>query len=205
MRKFTLAAFAVLCVAGAAAASAESGRFSEFGVRTGGSYPIGPINRYGPSHHLSAVAAWHNRAVVAGLDFSADTQHIARRPSGVGASGDENYDAKINGWHIGPWVGYKLARGTVQIMPLAGMGVYQINTFQRCENQLRPDCGDAHELHSVNTSNYLGFNAGLQVGLRIKKIVLGAEARLHQLTGGGRHRSPTFFAPTVFLVWRTGD
>lgn len=196
---------ACLLALGGAQVYAVELKSTDIGFRSGGSYPIGQLNRFGPSYHISTFIAWNAEHHGFGMDFSADTQHVAKNQSHsrIGLVGNENFDSTINMWHIGPWVRADLALGPLHLMPLAGLGAYQLNTFQRCENRLAGDCGDQHSLHYINTSNYLGFNAGLQIGLHLGRVMIGAEARLHQMLGGGYHRNPTLFTPTVFVVLRS--
>ena len=177
---------------------------AELGLRGGGSWGAGGAGRYGGSFHGSLFGGLSvAEKTTAGVDLMFDTQHVHTPGQDIGRV-RTLYDAKVNMGALTAYGRHELDLGeSFALSGVAGAGVYQLSTFQRCRDQPNGGCIDLTGTRRITTDNRLGVNAGLGVLYKLSKHgAVSPELRFHQLLGGGRQRNPALLTASLLLVVR---
>jgi hypothetical protein len=174
----------------------------EGGTRLGGSWGAGSASKFGGSYHQSLFAGGFAGKTAVGLDLLYDTQHVAQAGDRVGVNGREVYDSKLNLGALTAYARRELKAGEkFAVSGTLGAGVYQVNVWRRCRDQIAGECVGHRRNVRVSSHNHAGVNAGLGLVWKPNEVLsVGPEFRFHQILGGGHLRRPAFFTAALLAA-----
>jgi hypothetical protein len=188
-----------LLATGLGSVSARAELKPESSLRIGAGYGTGPLNDFGTSLNASlAYGVPAGSHLVAGFELGGDGQHIHKK----GPQGQAPYIAKVNIGHVGIWAKtYFPLSEYLEVAPIVGMGLYQVNAYERHVHfdAAGNSVGHTEPMPLVDTTNYFGGSVGMQVAMVLRPgWVVGPEVRYHLMTKGGAISAPSFL--TVAFV-----